>query len=165
MVYAIVESGGKQYKAVEGEYIEVDLLPEDLGKKKIIDKVLLLVNGSETLVGSPYLSDVNIDATVTEHFKGSKVIIFKYRPKERYRVKTGHRQKFTRLMVNSIQFPGKQKEAKVSEEGVAPVKKTRAKPAVSAKKSEKQPATKAKAAAAKPAKKTSKRTVSSKAEK
>jgi len=54
MVYAVIESGGKQYKAVEGEFLEVDLLPEELGKKKIFDKFLLLVNCDDTLVGSPY---------------------------------------------------------------------------------------------------------------
>ena len=72
MVYAVIESGGKQYKAIEGEYIEVDLLPEDQGKKKVFDKVLLLVNGTDTQVGSPYLPEVSIDAKISEHFKGSK---------------------------------------------------------------------------------------------
>ena len=69
MVYAVIESGGKQYKAVEGEYIEVDLLPEDMGKKKVFDKVLLLVNGEDTQVGSPYLPEVSIETKVSEHLK------------------------------------------------------------------------------------------------
>jgi large subunit ribosomal protein L21 len=166
MLYAIIESGGKQYKAFEGEYIEVDLLPEDLGNKKVFGKVLLLVNGSDTLVG--------INATVSEHFKAPKIIIFNYRAKERYRVKTGHRQKYTRLLVESIQFPGKAKETKVSEDAVIPVKKVRSKPAASAKKATEKPAkstissavkpVKTKAATVKPAKKTSKKTESSKTE-
>ena len=162
MVYAIIESGGKQYKVVEGEYIEVDLLPEELGKKKVFDKVLLIANGSETLVGSPYLSDASIDTTVSEHFKGAKIIIFNYRPKERYRVKAGHRQQYTRLLVEAIQFPEKPKEAEVSEKVTSTVKKARSKPAVPAKKTEKKPASKTKAASAKPAKKTVKKAVASK---
>ena len=107
MLYAIVESGGKQYKAVEGSYIEVDLLPEEVGKKKTFDKVLLLVDDDKVEVGTPYLSNVSVDATILEHFKGPKITVFKYRAKQRYRVKTGHRQKYTRVMVDSIAFSGK----------------------------------------------------------
>ena len=134
MVYAVIESGGKQYKVVEGEFLEVDLLPEDLGKKKVFDKVLLLVNGEDTQVGSPYLPDVSIETKVSEHFKGPKIIIFNYRAKERYRVKTGHRQKYTRLMVESIKFPGKPKDSEASEDTTAPTKKARTKSAATAKK-------------------------------
>ncbi len=157
MVYAVFESGGKQYKAIEGEYIEVDLLPEDIGGTKVFDKVLLVVNDTDTQVGSPYLPEISIDAKVTEHFKGPKIIIFKYRPKERYRVKTGHRQQFTRLLVESIQFPGKLKEEKVSEGKVIPAKKARSKPAASTPKKTEKPAKKTKTATIKPAKKTGKK--------
>ena len=163
MLYAIIENGGKQYKAIEGEYIEVDLLSEDLSKKKVFEKVLLLVNGTDTQVGSPYLPEVSIDAKVSEHFKGPKIVIFNYRPKERYRVKTGHRQQFTRLLVESIQFPGKAKETKDIADVVIPAKKVRSKPAASAKKVTKKPA-KTKAASVKPAKKTGKKAESSKTE-
>ena len=127
MIYAIVESGGKQYKAVEGAFLEVDLLSEDLGQKKVFNKVLLIANDSETLIGSPYLNNASIDATVTEHYKGSKIVIFKYRPKERYRVKTGHRQRYTRLLVDSIEFPGKPKVEKEADTALVSVKKTRSK--------------------------------------
>jgi large subunit ribosomal protein L21 len=134
MVYAIIESGGKQYKVVEGEYIEVDLLPENKGNKIVFDKVLLLVNNSDSLVGSPYLSEVSINATISEHFKGPKIVIFNYRPKERYRVKTGHRQQYSRLLIDSIHFPGKSKEEKASEVSSVPFKKARSKPTSSVKK-------------------------------
>lgn len=127
MLYAVFENGGKQYKAVEGEFIEVDLLPVEIGSKKTFDKVLLLVNDTETRVGSPLLSNVSIDTTVIDHIKGDKIKIFKYRPKQRYRVKTGHRQQYTRLQVNSIAFPGRtetvKSEKKVSEPEKAPSKK------------------------------------------
>ncbi|RJQ39440.1 MAG: 50S ribosomal protein L21 [Anaerolineaceae bacterium] len=109
MLYAIFESGGKQFKAVEGSYIEVDHLPVDAGKKISFDKVLLLVNEKDTQVGTPFIKGASVDATVITHFKAKKVIIFNYRPKKRYRVKTGHRQQYTRLMVNSIAFTGKAK--------------------------------------------------------
>jgi len=161
MVYAVIESGGKQYKAIEGEFLEVDLLPEELGKKKVFDKVLLLVNGEETQVGSPYLPDVSIETKVTEHFKGPKIIIFNYRAKERYRVKAGHRQKYTRLMIESIKFPGKPKDSKVSEEVANPVKKVRTKPAATTKKPVEKKV-KTKSDAVKPVKKAVKKAASTK---
>ncbi len=114
MLYAIFESGGKQFKAVEGSYVEVDHLPTEEGKKVSFDKVLLLVNDKDTQVGTPFIKGASIDTTVANHFKTKKVIIFNYRAKKRYRVKTGHRQQYTRLMVNSITFTGK--PAKAAEE-------------------------------------------------
>jgi large subunit ribosomal protein L21 len=128
MLYAIVESGGKQYKAVEGSYIEIDLLPDEVGKKKSFDKVLLLVDDDKVEVGTPYLSSVSVDATVLEHFKGPKITVFKYRAKQRYRVKTGHRQKYTRVMVDSIAFSGKVAKPTKVEEPAPKAEKT-AKPA------------------------------------
>jgi len=161
MVYAVIESGGKQYKAVEGEFLEVDLLQDELGKKRVFDKVLLLVNGEDTQVGSPYLPDVSIETKVSEHFKGPKIIIFNYRAKERYRVKTGHRQKYTRLLIESIKFPGKPKDSKVSEEVTAPAKKARTKPTTATKKPVAKPV-KAKSDAVKPVKKAVKKASPSK---
>lgn len=138
MFYAVLENGGKQYKAFEGETLEVDLLPVEVGKKKTFENVLLLVNDSDTQVGSPFLEGVSINCTVVEHFKGEKLTIFKYRAKQRFRVKTGHRQKYTRVVVDSIVFPGKSKSSKeketVGETEIAPVKKGRTKAASPAKK-------------------------------
>ena len=161
MIYAVIESGGKQYKAVEGEFLEVDVLPEELGKKKVFDKVLLLVNGEDTQVGSPYLPDVSIETKVSEHFKGPKIIIFNYRAKERYRVKTGHRQKYTRLLIESIKFPGKPKDSKASEDVAVPAKKARTKPAAAIKKPAAKPV-KTKSDAVKPVKKAVKKAASTK---
>ncbi len=117
MVYAIVENGGKQYKAVEGGILEVDFQPVEAGKKIVLDKVLLLVDEKGAQVGTPLLKNVQVETTVAEHFKGPKIIIFNYRPKERYRVKTGHRQQYMRLMVDSIVYPGKPKSEKKAETG------------------------------------------------
>ena len=130
MLYAIFESGGKQFKAVEGSFVEVDHLPTEEGKKISFDKVLLLVNDKDIQVGTPFIKGASVDATVATHFKAKKVIIFNYRPKKRYRVKTGHRQQYTRLMVNSIAFTGKPAKAAIEEK---PVVKTE-KPAVKAEK-------------------------------
>ena len=118
MVYAIVENGGKQYKAVEGGILEVDFQPVEVGKKIILDKVLLLVDEKGAQVGTPLLKNAQVETTVAEHFKGPKIVIFNYRPKQRYRVKTGHRQQYMRLMVDSIIYLGKPKSEK-KEESVA----------------------------------------------
>ena len=113
-MYVIIENGGKQYKAVEGGYIEIDLLPDEVGKKKTFDKVLLLSTDGRTEVGEPYLKGVSVNTTIISHFKAPKIIVFKYRAKKRYRVKTGHRQKYSRVLVDSIAFPGKSAAAKKS---------------------------------------------------
>ncbi len=123
MLYAIFESGGKQFKATEGAYIEVDHLPTEVGKKISLDKVLLLVNEKDTQIGTPFIKGASVDATVMSHFKAKKIIVFKYRAKERYRVKTGHRQQYTRLLVDSIAFTGKAKSVSAEK----PVEKAEAK--------------------------------------
>jgi large subunit ribosomal protein L21 len=102
MKYAIVESGGKQYKAVEGTTIEVDLLNIEAGQSLTLDSVLLSVDGETVKVGTPTVKGLKVETTVVEHFKGDKLVVFHYRPKKRIRVKTGHRQQYTRLKVVSI---------------------------------------------------------------
>lgn len=103
MKYAIVESGGKQYRAVEGSTIEVDLLEAEVGQNIELGLVLLLVDGEQISVGAPAVNGARVNSTVVEHFKGPKIVIFRYRPKKRIRVKTGHRQHYTRLQINSIE--------------------------------------------------------------
>ena len=150
MLYAIFESGGKQFKATEGSLIEVDHLPTEEGKKVSFDKVLLLVNDKDVQVGTPVIKGASIDATVVNHFKGKKVIIFNYRPKKHYRVKTGHRQQYTRLLVNSIDFTGKIAKAKEEKKPEAKVETPKAKKASASKPAANKPAAK-KAEASKPA--------------
>jgi large subunit ribosomal protein L21 len=103
MKYAIVENGGKQYRAVEGSTIEVDRMDIEVGQQLNLGSVLLLVDGDQISVGAPVVEKAQVKATVVEHVKGPKLVIFRYRPKKRYRVKTGHRQQYTRLQVNSIE--------------------------------------------------------------
>lgn len=102
MKYAIVECGGKQYKAVEGSTIDVDLLAEEPGKELSLEQVLMLVDGENISIGTPVVNKANVKATIMEHIQGPKLVIFKYRPKKRIRVKTGHRQQYTRLKIETI---------------------------------------------------------------
>jgi large subunit ribosomal protein L21 len=102
MKYVIVESGGKQFRAVEGGTIEVDRLPVESGVRVKLEQVLLLADGETITVGKPLIKDLPVWTTVMEHFKGPKVDIFNYSPKKRIRVKIGHRQNYTRLLVEQI---------------------------------------------------------------
>jgi large subunit ribosomal protein L21 len=102
MKYAIVESGGKQYKAVEGGTIEVDRLPLEAGNGYDL-QVLLLVDGDDVTVGTPTVTGVAVKTKVVEHFKGVKTFNFHYEPKKRIREKTGHRQQYTRLAIEKIE--------------------------------------------------------------
>ncbi len=104
MKYAIVEDGGKQYKAVEGGTIEVDRFPAEIGDTLDFERVLLVRDGEKVSVGIPLVEGAKVQATVVGQVKGPKVIVFKYKPKKRYRVKTGHRQKYTRLQINAIEI-------------------------------------------------------------
>ena len=102
MKYAIVESGGKQLKAVEATTIDVDLLEVEIGSDLVLDAVLLIVEDEKVLIGNPIIKGAKVTTTVVDHVKGPKVITFKYSPKKRIRVKTGHRQQYTRLKIESI---------------------------------------------------------------
>lgn len=102
MKYAIVEDGGKQYKVIEGNTIEVDRFPSEVGEEIDLARVLLVVDNDEVTVGTPLVSGAKVQATVVSQFKGPKIVVFKYKPRKRYRVKTGHRQRYTRLKIDSI---------------------------------------------------------------
>jgi large subunit ribosomal protein L21 len=102
MKYAIIEDGGKQYKAVIGESIEVDRYPVEVGEVIDMDRVLLISDGEKVKVGTPFIDGAKIEATVISHVKGPKVIVFRYKAKERIRSKTGHRQKYTLVRIDAI---------------------------------------------------------------
>jgi large subunit ribosomal protein L21 len=116
MRFAIIESGGKQYRAVEGRTIEVDRLPVDAGNKFDVERVLLMGDGDDILVGTPIVSDILVKATVVDHIKGPKIDRFKYRPKKRIRVRGGHRQQYTRLMIDFIGRPDEERKAEAKPE-------------------------------------------------
>jgi large subunit ribosomal protein L21 len=102
MKYAIVEAGGKQYRAEEGKLLTVDLLSAQVGDEVVLDKVLLIVDGESVTVGTPYIKGASLKTTVEDQVKGKKILVFKYKPKIDYRRRAGHRQKYTRLLVDSI---------------------------------------------------------------
>ena len=103
MKFAIVETGGKQYRAVEGATLDVDLmLGTEIGTEVVLDYVLLLAEDDKVTVGNPSIKGAKIISTAVDHVKGPKLTIFKYQPKKRIRVKTGHRQYYTRLKIESI---------------------------------------------------------------
>ena len=102
MKYAIVESGGKQYKAVPGSVIEVDRLPNQTGDEIDLDVVLISDEG-KVEIGTPYVKGAKVKASVIGELKAPKVIVFKYKPKIRYRRKQGHRQRYTQLKIDTIQ--------------------------------------------------------------
>ena len=103
-MYAVVETGGKQYKVTEGQSVQVERLDASVGDTVELDRVLLVADGQNVQVGQPTIEGARITATVMEHGKGDKVTIFKYRPKQRYRVKRGHRQPYTRLHIDEIRL-------------------------------------------------------------
>jgi large subunit ribosomal protein L21 len=102
MKYAILESGGKQYKAVEGATIDVDLMDVEVGQPVNLEEVMLVVEDEKVHVGTPSIKGASVSASVVDHIKGPKVNTFKYSPKKRIRTKTGHRQQYTRLKIESI---------------------------------------------------------------
>jgi large subunit ribosomal protein L21 len=131
MRFAIVESGGKQYRAVEGRTIDVDRLAMEEGTQYNIERVLLMADGDDVMIGTPTVDGIEVKVTVAEHFKGPKLISFKYRPKKRIRVKGGHRQQYTRLMIDSIGKPGETR--KKEEKPVVEKKEAKAEIAAEAK--------------------------------
>ena len=148
---AIVESGGKQYRAVEGSTIDVDRLAYEIGKTFNFERVLLMADEDIVLVGTPTVGEIVVSATVVDHVKGPKVISFKYRPKKRIRVKGWHRHQYTRLMIDFIGKDGEErkvaKKEPVAKVDVEPIEvqdepKVEKKTKAPAKKAEKSPAAK-----------------------
>lgn len=101
-MYAIIECGGRQYRAEEGSSFVVEKLPYEVGEQIELEKVLLLSGSDEVTVGQPTISDVLVKATIVEQFRGKKILVWKYRPSKRYRRRQGHRQSYTRLRVDEI---------------------------------------------------------------
>jgi large subunit ribosomal protein L21 len=102
LMYAVIKTGGKQYRVSPGDSIEVEKLPYDVGAKIELDQVLLVAGDSQASIGQPLVDGARVKATVTRQAKGRKVIVFKYRSSKRYRRKKGHRQHLTRLRIDEI---------------------------------------------------------------
>lgn len=102
IVYAVVRSGGRQYRVEVGDQLLVERLQAKTGKQITLKEVLLVADGGKVKVGTPLVKGAKILATVLAEEKGPKIRIFKYRPKQRYRRRAGHRQTYTRLRVDEI---------------------------------------------------------------
>ena len=102
-MYAIVATGGKQYRVREGQVINVEKLGAEAGSDVVLEKVLLVGEGDEVKIGTPYVEDAAINCQVLEHKRDRKIIVFKHKRRKDYRKKAGHRQEYTRLKVTSIQ--------------------------------------------------------------
>ena len=106
-MYAVIETGGKQYRVEVGTQLEVELLDVEPGKTITLDRVLLVADGDTASIGQPVVTDAQVSAEVVSQIRGPKTISFKYRPKARSRVKKGHRQELTVLRISDIVLAGK----------------------------------------------------------
>jgi large subunit ribosomal protein L21 len=104
-IYAIIETGGKQYKVIPGQTIDVERLDVAEGNTVELDRVLLISDNDKVTVGTPIVDGAKVIATSQGEGKGKKIIVFKYKPKVRYRKKTGHRQLYTKLTIDKIVEP------------------------------------------------------------
>ncbi|MBX5437200.1 MAG: 50S ribosomal protein L21 [Alicyclobacillaceae bacterium] len=102
-MYAIVETGGKQFKVAQGDTLVVEKLSANVGDEVTLDRVLLVRTDEGVKVGTPWVEGARVVAKVVEHGRGKKIVVFKYKPKKNYHKKLGHRQPYTKLAVQSIQ--------------------------------------------------------------
>lgn len=102
MKYAIVEISGRQFWIETGKYYDFNRIPTELGKEITLNRVLLLNNDGEILVGKPYLQSVKVKGKILEHLRGRKTIVYKMKPKKKTRKKQGHRQELTRVLIEEI---------------------------------------------------------------
>jgi large subunit ribosomal protein L21 len=102
-MYAVVETGGKQYRVQPGDTLDVELLDAEQGSTIKLGRVLMLGGDGDAVIGQPVVPGARVLAEVVGQVKGDKIIVFKYKSKVRYRRKTGHRQKFTRVRITEIQ--------------------------------------------------------------
>jgi len=118
-MYAVIETGGKQYRVEVGTELEVELLDAEAGQSITLDRVLLIADGADAAIGNPIVSDAAVEAEVVGRERGDKVIAFKYQPKARRRVKKGHRQELTLLRVADIRYQGRRAAGDVTAAGSA----------------------------------------------
>ena len=102
MKYAIIEVSGRQFWIESGKYYDLNRIPTDLGKEITLNRVLLINNDGELLIGKPYLESVTVKGKILEHLRSRKTIVYKMRPKKKTRKKQGHRQDLTRVLIENI---------------------------------------------------------------
>jgi large subunit ribosomal protein L21 len=101
-MFAVVKTGGKQYKVSEGDIIQVEKLDEERGATITLDQVLMVGEGDQVQTGAPFLDGASVTCEIADQFKGPKIIVFKKKRRKKYRRKNGHRQLYTRLKVTQI---------------------------------------------------------------
>ena len=102
-MYAVISSGGKQYKVETGEVLRVEKLPGDIGSPITFDRVLMVSDGETVRVGTPVVGDAAVQGHIVEQGKSKKIIVFKYKRRKRYRRKQGHRQPYTAIKIDTIE--------------------------------------------------------------
>lgn len=102
-MYAIIETGGKQYKVQEGDVLFIEKLDTTAGDSITFEKVLAVSNGEGLVTGTPLVAGASVSATVEKHGKGQKIVVYKYKPKKNYRRKQGHRQPYSKVTIGKIQ--------------------------------------------------------------
>ena len=133
-MYAVIKTGGKQYKVAAGDYLKVEKLDGDVGSKVEIDKILMVADGDNVTIGSPLVAGAKVNATVLSHGKGDKVMIFKFHRRKHYRKTQGHRQSYTEIQIDDINGKSAAKaEAKPAAAKEAVAKKPAAKKAAATK--------------------------------
>jgi large subunit ribosomal protein L21 len=101
-MYAVVNTGGKQYKVQKGETLRIEKIPGEVGTQVTFDKVLMVADGENVRVGQPLLEKAAVLASIVEQDKAKKIIVFKYKRRKRYRRKQGHRQPYTAIRIDGI---------------------------------------------------------------
>jgi large subunit ribosomal protein L21 len=102
-MFAVIETGGKQYRVSPGDTIEVESLPGEVGAEIELDKVLAVASDSEELLTGPEVAGAKVKATIADHGRAAKVLVFKFKRKKQYKRTIGHRQNYTRLTINAIE--------------------------------------------------------------
>lgn len=102
-MHAIIETGGKQYKVTEGDVIEVEKLPLEVGATVDLEKVLMIIDGDKVKIGKPYVKEAKATAKVLAQDKSDKILVFRYKPKKNIRKRYGHRQPVTRLLIEKVE--------------------------------------------------------------
>ncbi len=101
-LYAIIETGGKQYRVAVGDTLSIEKLPVEPGADITFDRVLMVGSDGSAQVGTPLLAGATVQGQVEQQYRGPKIVVFKYKPKKRYRRRTGHRQSLTRVAITAI---------------------------------------------------------------
>ena len=102
-MYAVIQTGGKQYRVSEGDVLNVEKLAVEAGENVVFDKVLTVVNDGDVMIGKPVVEGAKVTAKVVEHGKAKKIFVFKYKAKSNYRRRQGHRQPYTKVLIEKIE--------------------------------------------------------------